>query len=459
MGEHERPPAGRGERDDALPERGPGIAGLVTEHHLGGSEHPRPRGAVREGRRAPLPRGGERDDRVRGDLAPHRVGVGEAPRGGVGVGRGAVPGQGVLVPVDGGEDVPVVKGDVACGDGAGLVQADHVDACETLDRRELVDEDLSVRELRRTDGERDRGDEHESERDHRGDRGDRVDHGLHPLAGFPRRCPTAEGDHLRVDDEQTHRADDPAHPLQNPVDRRADLGGDEREALGLRGEGVGVGIRADARRLGEALTRHDDRPGQRIIARALVHGIRLPRQHRLVDLEGARVDDHRVRRDLVAGAQDQDVVLHDLRGHDLDVLPVATDAGARGVQQRQPVQRRLRAELLPAADDRVRERGEAEQRVLPASEHEQHEEAREDDAVEQREHVRADDVRHAPAGVGGEGVRPSVRDPLRDVRGHEPHGGIDLRPFAGGDHGIGGSGIHASQYGDALASESRMPEN
>jgi hypothetical protein len=59
-----------------------------------------------------------------------------------------------------------VELDVAAGERAGLVETDHVDAGETLDRGQLIHEHLPARELRGAHREGDRCHEHEAERDH-----------------------------------------------------------------------------------------------------------------------------------------------------------------------------------------------------------------------------------------------------------------------------------------------------
>ncbi len=115
----------------------------------------------------------------------------------------------------------------------------------------------------------------------------------------------------------------------------------------------------------------------------LVHGIRLARQHRLVDLETPHRHDRGIRRDLIAGPEHEDVVHDDLAGGDLLFPAPAAYPGTGGVQEGKPVERRLRPELLHAADDRVGESGEAEQRVLPTTEQQEDEEAPADDPVEQ----------------------------------------------------------------------------
>jgi hypothetical protein len=233
----------------------------------------------------------------------------------------------------------------------------------------------------------------------------------------------------------------PTH-FQDPVDRRPQLARDEREALRLSGEPIGVRVRPHARRLRDALARHDDRARERFVAGLLVDGVRFARQHRLVDLQCARIDDARVGGNLIARAQDEDVVLDDVARRDLDLDAVAPQARRRGIEQRELVESRLRTELLPASDDRVGEGRESEDRILPAAEHEQHEEAREHDPVEQREDVRADDRPCAAARIRRIRVRASGGDALGHLRGGESGRGVDLEAILlGGRHRTRG-GIH-----------------
>ena len=129
--------------------------------------------------------------------------------------------------------------------------------------------------------------------------------------------------------------------------------------------------------------------------------------------------DHRVRGDLLTGAQDEDVVEHDVTGCDLVLGSLSEHESAGDVHQRQSVERTFRPELLDAADDRVGERRQPEERVLPAADEEQYEEAGEHDPVEQREHVRTDDAPGTSARIRCEGVRGSGRDAVCDLRGRE----------------------------------------
>ena len=209
-----------------------------------------------------------------------------------------------------------------------------------------------------------------------------------------------------------------------------------RERAGLVGEGVGVGIGADPRRLRGALSPDDDRSGQEVVAPPLVHGVGFPGEHGLVDLQPALAADHGIRRDLVTRPQHQEVVEHDLALCDLRVGTVPTHPGEGRMEQREPVEGDLGADLLVAADQRVEDRREAEERILPMAEQQKDGEARDHDAVEQREDVRADDVPPGAAGGRLEGVRLPRGRPLRDlgrtesVEGHGIHASHDsAQPF------------------------------
>jgi hypothetical protein len=139
-----------------------------------------------------------------------------------------------------------------------------------------------------------------------------------------------------------------------------------------------------------------------------------------------RAHDARIGRHLVAGAQHEDVGEHDGRLRDVLLHGVASHTRLRGVQQRELVEGGFGPELLHRTDDRVGDGGEAEEGVLPASEGEQDAEAREDDAVEQREDVGADDAQRTATGLGAVGVGPTVGRPDVDLRGAQSDCGIDL---------------------------------
>ena len=85
----------------------------------------------------------------------------------------------------------------------------------------------------------------------------------------------------------------------------------------------------------------------------LRHRIGLAGQQRLVDLEAGRLAHDAVGGQLIAGAKSEQVVGHDVRDLDVVLVAVAHDAGARRVQDGQPVERPLRAQFLDDADCRV----------------------------------------------------------------------------------------------------------
>ena len=256
----------------------------------------------------------------------------QAARRGVRVRRGAVPREhgspaGCGIRSSGCERV---ERDLARRERAGLVEADDVDAGEPLDRRQLVHEHLlpasfaaptaNAIEVTST---RPSGIIAVSD-------GDRVHDRLHPRAALPRLHPAAGDHHLRIEHEQADRADAPAHPLQHAVDRAAQLRRDQREPLRLARELVRVRVGADARDLRIALARDDDRARQRLVAAALVDGIGLAGEHRLVDLQARASEHHGIGRHLVAGPQDEDVVERRRRAGAISSLGAVAAHAARG---------------------------------------------------------------------------------------------------------------------------------
>ena len=210
--------------------------------------------------------------------------------------------------------------------------------------------------------------------------GDRVRRRPAPTIRSPTRLTQPPGDHhLGVEDEQPDRTDAPAHPPQHAVDRGAQLRRNEREPLGLARELVRVRVGADRVTTRGALARDHDRARERLIARLLVDRVGLAGQHGLVDLQ-ARVSTTTASAGTWSPARRTRMSSSTTPlGRDLRLGAVAAHPCARRVEEGEAVERGLGAELLPASDDRVGERGEAEDRVLPAAEHQQDAEAREDD--------------------------------------------------------------------------------
>ena len=80
------------------------------------------------------------------------------------------------------------------GERAGLVGAHHVDAGQTLDRGQFLDQALPPAEPDHADGERDRRHQHQALGHHRHQRADHAQHRLPPAR--------VGGEQLRVDDQQ-----------------------------------------------------------------------------------------------------------------------------------------------------------------------------------------------------------------------------------------------------------------
>lgn len=106
-----------------------------------------------------------------------------------------------------------VESDLTDGQCAGLVEADHIDAGQSFDGRELIDEYTLVGQSRGPHGESDARHQNQTEWDHRRDRRDGVDHGLRPRPRHNRRAIAASDHNLGVEDEQADRPDPPPHGL------------------------------------------------------------------------------------------------------------------------------------------------------------------------------------------------------------------------------------------------------
>ena len=131
----------------------------------------------------------------------------------------------------------------------------------------------------------------------------------------------------------------------------------------------------DPRRLEPAGARDDEAAREHLVARGLVERVALAGEQRLVDLEPVGGAHDAVARDLVAGAQLEQVVEHDhRRDRDLLDVPVAHDPGTRRVQHRELVERPLGPHLLEDADGGVGDEDDAERGVLDRADHHDHRE-------------------------------------------------------------------------------------
>ena len=255
---------------------------------------------------------------------------------------------------------------------------------------QLLHEHLAPGQRDRGDHERDAREQHQAFRHHADDAGDRAAQRVVEVAVLE----------LAPDEQGRRRDDHPGDDAQDRVDAVHQLGAGELEPSRLGRELRRVGVAADARvawkRPEPATTKL---PGQHLVVDVLVQRIALTREQRLVDLEPVGVAHDAVARDLVAGAEHEQVVEHDALDRDLRVGAVARHARARRVEHRERVERALRPHLLHDADERVGDEDHAERGVLDRPDDDDHHEHRAEDGVEAREHVRPHDLADGAAGA------------------------------------------------------------
>lgn len=113
---------------------------------------------------------------------------------------------------------------------------------------------------------------------------------------------------------------------------------DQGEAFGLGRQAACEGLRAHPGHRCHALTADDVGAGQHFSADVLYHRVRFPCEQRLVDLEAVGIEYHRIRSDLVSGAKDQNLVLHNVFNIDFLNDAVPKYPCLRGVQDGKAIQ-------------------------------------------------------------------------------------------------------------------------
>ena len=170
----------------------------------------------------------------------------------------------------------------------------------------------------------------------------------------------------------------------------------------------------------EARTGRHERTRQHLVVDILLDRVALAGEQRLVEFEARRRQHVAVDDDLVARAELEHVVGHDLADTDLRRLTVTADPSLRRRQHREFVEGAAGLQLLHDADHRVGDDHAGEQRVgRVAGDEDQHEQGA-DDAVDRREDVGLDDLQVRPNRGVGDVVDPAVGDPFGDLGGREP---------------------------------------
>lgn len=305
-------------------------------------------------------------------------------------------------------------GDVhtALGEGAGLVQTDHVDPGQALDGRQLLHQALLAAEPDDADREGDRGEQDQALGDHRDDAADRAGHRLLEVVLLD--------DQLADDEPDRRRHHHPGHVLEDRADAAAELGLDEGEAGRLLGELGGVRLAADLGGGERPASGDDEAARHHRVAGPLDHRVCLAGQQRLVDLQAVGLGDRAVDDGLVPGAQLDQVAEDDLRDGDLGGGPVAPYGRFGLADHREAVQGLLGAPLLDDADPGVGDDHEAEEAVLDRRDEQHDHPEHADDQVEPGEDVRADDLGDGAGRADRYVVDLAAGDPLGDLGGRQP---------------------------------------
>ena len=165
-----------------------------------------------------------------GDGRQGRVGAGLG-RGERAEGRRAHVGRRPL-----GQRVGALGHDARPGEGAGLVEADHVHPGQALDGRELTDQHPPAGQSDGADGERDAGEQHQPLRDHGPDPGHAAPDGVGQVGVRQSSWLT-----MRIAAGREQR---PLDELQDPVDAVGQLGAGGREPSGLARQTLGERVGA-----------------------------------------------------------------------------------------------------------------------------------------------------------------------------------------------------------------------
>jgi len=311
-------------------------------------------------------------------------------------------------PVDAGARHDVGDTDPRVGQRPGLVDAEGVDRGKRLDRVQLLHESSEPGEADGGGGERQRDEEDEAlgdERDHARDGGlDRV----------------ADADVLPLErDDEDHAQRD--HGADQHEEQTVDLALEGRTGMAELArrarDPLRVRVRAGSGDEEGAGALEDEAPRPHLLSARARDAAGLAGQDRLVEHEAVALDEISVGRHLVAGAEPHEVAGNDLPDGDRSRLAAADDDGVRGHERGEPLELVLRPYLLPDPDSGVGDDDPEEERVAPVGEGEREDAESQQDRVEGRQHVGADDA----------GGRPDVRLPVATAPRRQPPLRLSLR--------------------------------
>ena len=144
---------------------------------------------------------------------------------------------------------------------------------------------------------------------------------------------------------------------------------------------------------------HHERPRPNRIRRTPNHRLRFAGQVGLVQGEPGSRHDRPVRDDLVAGRQTNQIPHDHLLDRQTALDPIPYNQRPRRDERRQPIERPLGANLLEGPDRDVRDQNAQKERVAPGPKGDRQHAKQQQDAVRDRDGVRAKDARVRATGA------------------------------------------------------------
>ncbi len=238
--------------------------------------------APRKGRAAPFSGRRERDDLLR--LPAGRFSAALAQRGerracSRGDRREGGAGGAQLLFRDLGQRDEAVGLHTALGERARLVEAQHVDARERLNRVQILHERLVTREPQHADGQHDARQEHQPLRHHPDTRAHRRDKPVPEILSGK--------EHLLDEHQHADRHERDADEADDPVDARENLGDGALRTLHALHDGRRVVLLADVLDARAHRPADEEAAREQQVALALFHRLALAGDQRLVHLAGA----------------------------------------------------------------------------------------------------------------------------------------------------------------------------
>ena len=286
----------------------------------------------------------------------------------------------------GGQGTHRIKNHATFGQRAGLIEADHVNASQHLNRRLFLHQDIVLAaQSHGCRGEGQGGHQRQALRNHRRDHGDGdllphvvLLHGLQATGGA-----NLTPQHHRNNDGQTNR-----NPADHEVQGIAQLRLDTRELARLVGNFAGSRVRTHVREQHATGTTEYARGREHHVARVLRNWIVLAGQQGFVQLQRIGGEHHGIGGHLIAALEDHHVALHQLLHGNLDGLAIAHSGCGGAVQQGDAVQLQLRLVLLHETDDHVSDHSHQEEEIRPSLVHNHHGTTEAQNQVKDREKVR-----------------------------------------------------------------------